>query len=199
MTTGGVTRRDILRTLTIGAAAGSVLQAVPAQAAEYAHQMAHKEKASSPTGKYIPQFFSQHQYATLQGLCDAIIPADERSGGAVEAGAPEFIDILTSESPEYQLKLGGGLLWLDSFCTGRYGQVFLECAAEQQQKALDLIAFGKNAKEDPSLSQGIAFFAFLRKLTCDGFFTSKIGIADLRYVGNTYILDFPGCPPVPGS
>jgi gluconate 2-dehydrogenase gamma chain len=45
----------------------------------------------------------------------------------------------------------------------------------------------------------VAFFAFLRRLTCDGFYTSKIGIADLGYIGNTSLREFPGCPPVPES
>lgn len=191
-----ITRRDILRTLAVGAA-GSVLQVIPAEAAEYVHQMVHKEKAAAPAGKYAPKYFSVVQYATLIFLCDAIIPKDEKSGGAVEAGAPEFIDLLTSENPEYQLKLGGGLFWLDSFCTDRYGTVFMDCNAEQKKEVLDLIAFRKNAKQDHALSQGVAFFAFLRRLTCDGFYTSKIGIADLGYIGNTALREFPGCPPVP--
>ena len=55
-----------------------------------------------------------------------------------------------------------------------------------------------NAKKDPGLGQGIEFFAFLRKLTADGFFTSEIGIEYLGYIGNTYVKEFPGCPPVPG-
>jgi len=82
---------------------GSVLQVIPAEAAEYVHQMVHKEKAAAPAGKYAPKYFSAPQYATLLFLCDAIIPKDEKSGGAVEAGAPEFIDLLTSENPGYQL------------------------------------------------------------------------------------------------
>jgi gluconate 2-dehydrogenase gamma chain len=45
----------------------------------------------------------------------------------------------------------------------------------------------------------VAFFAFLRNLTCDGFYTSKIGIADLQYIGNTVLHEFPGCPPPPES
>src|SRR5437899_5851011 len=101
-----ITRRDILRTLAFGAVAGSMLQVIPAEAAEYVHQMVHKEKAAVPAGSYTPKYFSAVQYATLLFLCDAIIPKDEKSGGAVEAGAPEFIDLLTSENPEYQLKLG---------------------------------------------------------------------------------------------
>jgi gluconate 2-dehydrogenase gamma chain len=197
MATQGLTRRDILKTLAVGAVGGSVLQVIPAEAAEYIHQMVHKEKATAPAGKYTPKYFSASQYATLIVLCDTIIPKDKKSAGAVEAGAPEFIDLLTSENPEYQLKLGGGLFWLDGFCTDRYGSIFLECKPEQQKDVLDLIAFRKNAKQDAALSQGVAFFAFLRRLTCDGFYTSKIGMADLQYMGNTSLHEFPGCPPLP--
>ena len=197
MANESINRRDILRTLAFGAAAGSVLQVIPAEAAAYVHQMVHKEKAAAPAGKYTPKYFSAPQYATLIALCDFIIPKDEKSGGAVEAGAPEFIDLLTSENPEYQLKLGGGLFWLDGFCTDRHANVFVECTPEQKKEVLDLIAFRKNAKQDVAISQGVAFFSFLRRLTCDGFYTSKIGIADLGYIGNTSVREFPGCPPVP--
>jgi gluconate 2-dehydrogenase gamma chain len=197
MANEGITRRDILRTLAVGAVGGSVLQVIPAEAAEYVHQMVHKEKAAAPTGAYTPKYFTAPQYAMLLALCDAIIPKDEKSGGAVEAGAPEFIDLLTSENEEYQLRLGGGLFWLDSSCVDRYGTPFMECKPEQKKEILDLIAFRKNAKQDRALSQGVAFFAFLRRLTCDGFYTSKIGIADLGYIGNTSLREFPGCPPLP--
>jgi len=76
---------------------------------------------------------------------------------------------------------------------------FLDCTPEQKTIALDLIAYRENARQDPALSQGVAFFAFLRKLTCDGYYTSKIGIADLGYIGNTSLHEFPGCPPIPES
>lgn len=199
MSEQSVTRRDILRTLAVGVASGSVLQVIPAKAAEYAHQVVHGEKSASPAGKYAPKYFSAHQYEMLTNLCDTIIPKDEKSGGAVEAGAPEFIDLLTSENEEYQLVLGGGLQWLDNYCTDRYSKVFLECTPEQHKEVLDLIAFRKNAKQDSTLSQGVAFFAFLRRMTCDGFYTSKIGIEDLQYIGNTALREFPGCPPLPGA
>jgi hypothetical protein len=197
MANDSISRRDILRTLAFGAAAGSVLQIIPAEAAAYVHQMVHKEKSAAPAGAYTPKYFTTAQYAALLFLCDAIIPKDEKSGGAVEAGAPEFIDLLTSENPDYQLKLGGGLYWLDAACTDRYNHLFMECTAEQKKEILELIAYRKNAKKDPALSQGVAFFAFLRNLTCDGFYTSKIGIADLQYIGNTSLREFPGCPPPP--
>ena len=196
MSIESITRRDILKTLAIGAVGGSVLQVIPAEAAEYIHQVVRKEKAASPSGKYVPKYFSPHQYEMLTALCDAILPKDDRSAGAVEAGAPEFIDLLTSENERYQLRLGGGLFWLDGACADRYGKPFLDCVPEQRKELLDLIAFRKNARKDSSLSQGVAFFAFLRRLTCDGYFTSKIGFADLQYMGNTALRDFPGCPPL---
>src|SRR6266481_6017405 len=191
--TKSISRRDVLRTLGMGAMAGSVLRVIPMQAAEYAHNMVQAEKASA-AGGYTPKFFPPHQYKILQALCETIIPAEDGTGGAIEAGAPEFIDLLTSENPDYQLKLGGGLFWLDAVCTDRYGSVFMDCNGEQKKEILDLIAYRKNAKKDPALSQGVAFFAFLRNLTCDGFYTSKIGIADLQYIGNTSLREFPGCP-----
>jgi hypothetical protein len=192
-----ISRRDILKSLTIGTFAGSVLSVIPAEAAEMAHKMVEADKAKSATGVYAPKFFSAQQYKTLQNLCQTIIPADADSGGALEAGAPEFIDLLTSENEDYQLTLGGGLMWLESTCGDRYGNDFLSCTPTQQKEILDLIAYGKNALSHPEISQGIEFFALLRMLTADGFFTSKIGIQYLGYIGNTFLAEFPGCPPVP--
>ena len=196
MNENSISRRDILRTLAIGAAGGSVLEVIPAKAAEFAHQAVQKEKSVSPVAKYTPKFFSAHQYELLTSLCETIIPKDEKSGGAVEAGTPEFIDLLTSENEQYQLTLGGGMQWLDSFCVDRYSTAYLDSTPPQRKEVLDLIAFRKNAKQDPTLSQGVAFFSFLRRLTCDGFYSSKIGIADLEYIGNTSLSEFPGCPPL---
>src|ERR1700756_5124864 len=102
-----ISRRDILKTLALGSLGGSVLQVIPLEAAEQAHHMVKQEKAPPPAGKYRPKFSSTHQYATLSALCDAIIPADDHSGGAIQAGAPEFIDLLTSENKEYQVTFGG--------------------------------------------------------------------------------------------
>jgi gluconate 2-dehydrogenase gamma chain len=192
-----ISRRDILKSLTITAITGSVLRVIPLEAAEYAHRMVRAEKAAAADQVYTPKYFSAHFYKTLQSLCQTIIPPDDQAKGAIEAGAPEFIDLITSENKDYQVALGGGLMWLDNTCIDRYGSAYLDCTPAQQKEILDLIAYRKNFKKDPSLGQGIEFFAFLRKLTADGFFTSEIGIDYLGYIGNTYVKEFPGCPPVP--
>jgi gluconate 2-dehydrogenase gamma chain len=192
-----ISRRDILKSLSMTAMTGSVLRVIPLEAAEYAHCMVNTEKAAADDQTYTPKFFSAHAYKTLQSLCNSIIPPDDVCKGAVEAGAPEFIDLLTSENTEYQVALGGGLMWLDNTCIDRYEKAYLDCTPDQQKEILDLIAYRKNAKHDPSLGQGVEFFSLLRKLTADGFFTSEIGINYLGYIGNTYVQEFPGCPPVP--
>jgi gluconate 2-dehydrogenase gamma chain len=192
-----ISRRDILKSLTLTAVTGSVLRVIPLEAAEYAHHMVRAARAGAEDQVYTPRFFSPHFYKTLQTLCQTIIPSDDQAKGAIEAGAPEFIDLVTSENKDYQLALGGGMMWLDNTCVDRYSNTYLDCSPPQQKEILDLIAYRKNAKQDPSLGQGIEFFALLRRLTADGFFTSEIGIEYLGYVGNTFVKDFPGCPPVP--
>jgi gluconate 2-dehydrogenase gamma chain len=195
MTLDPVSRRAVLKSLTIGVAAGSVLRVIPVQAAEHAHHAIEVEKAAGP---YTPKFFGAQGYKTLQALSDTIIPQDADSGGAVEGGAPEFIDLLASENAEYQATLGEFLRWLDATCNSRYGKPWLDCAKPQQTEVLDVVAYRKNAEQDPSLEKPVAGFAFLRNFVADGFFTSKIGIRYLGYKGNTYLTEFPGCPPVPG-
>jgi gluconate 2-dehydrogenase gamma chain len=191
-----VSRREVLKSLAMGAAAGSVLRVLPLEAAEYAHHMIAAEKTA--TKSYAPKFFTAHEYQTLQSLCQSIIPPDAGSGGAIEAGAPEFIDLLTSENLNYQLTLRGGMMWLDETCSERYGTLYLDCSPEQQNEMLDKLAYRRNTIVDPSLSQGVAFFSFLRNMTADGFFTSEVGINYLQYIGSAFLKEFPGCPPVPG-
>jgi len=189
-----ITRRDILRTLAVAVPAGSVLKVIPLEAAQHAHKVVKQEKAKAASGQYTPKFFTAHRYKTLQSLCQAIIPADSEFGGAIEAGAPEFIDLLASENTKYQARLGGGLIWLDAFCNQRFGKVYLDCSPEEKKETLDLIAYRRNAETDPALATGVRFFAFLRNLVADGFFTSEIGIKYLGYVGNDFLAEFPGCP-----
>lgn len=195
MARDGVSRRALLKSLSMSVAAGSVLRVIPLHAAEHAHNAIAEEQAA---GAYTPKFFDAHGYKTLRVLCDTILPADADAGGAIEGGAPEFIDLLTSENTDYQQKLAGLLKWLDSECTSRYGHAWVDCAPAQQNEMLDRIAYRKHAEADPNLAKPVEFFAFLRNFTADGYFTSKIGIRYLGYKGNTFLTEFPGCPPVPG-
>jgi gluconate 2-dehydrogenase gamma chain len=188
-----------LKNLAVGVAAGPALQVLSVEAAEQAHRLVKLERGQA-AGAYVPKFFTAHAFETVRSLCRTIIPADGETGGAQEAGAPEFIDLLTSENEDYKLTLGGGIAWLDLTCSDRYGKTsYLECTPAQQKEILDLIAYRENGRRDSTLNPGIKFFSLLRQLTADGFFTSEIGIKYLEYIGNTYLPEFPGCPPLPES
>lgn len=185
-----LSRREMLRALAVTVAVEPVLASAHAEGAG----TASGPVPSVPERVYQPRFFDAHQYQTLRALCQAIIPSDEHSAGAIEAGAPQFIDLLTSENKKYQIRLGGGLMWLDCTCSERFGSVFLDSSPQQQNEILGLLAYRANGQNYPQLTQGIDFFSFLRDLTVDGFYTSAIGIRDLQYKGNKYLAEFPGCP-----
>ena len=76
-----------------------------------------------------------------------------------------------------------GLRWLDVESNKRFSKNFTELTPAQRINIVDDIAYpGKTPKH---LTQGESFFTLMRNLTATGFFTSKIGIADLDYKGNT--------------
>jgi gluconate 2-dehydrogenase gamma chain len=155
--------------------------------------LAPADQAVSPR----PKCFSPDEYNTLCVLCEYIIPADDVSGGAVEARVPELIDLLAAENDEYQRRIAGGIGWLNAECQDRFGAVFSQTSSANQKAVLDLIAFRENAARVPAVSQGVSFFAFLRELTLGGYFTSEIGMKYLPYLGNRVLSNFPGCPPLP--
>jgi hypothetical protein len=139
-------------------------------------EIAHFKKISAE------KFFDDHERRTVSVLVDIIIPKDEVSGSATEAGVPDFIEFIAKDRPPHQLPLRGGLKWLDTQCLKRYEKAFFDCTAAQQNEMVDEIAWPAKAK--PGMEQGVAFFNLVRDLTATGFFTSQIGIKDLGYAGN---------------
>ena len=127
-------------------------------------------------------FFTAEEMATITVLADIIIPADDISGSASDAGVPDFIEFIVKDMPEHQVPMRGGLRWLNMQCLKRYEKPFSECSREQQIEIVDAIAYP--AKASPEMSQGVTFFNRMRNLTATGFYTSKIGVEDLGYAGN---------------
>lgn len=176
-------RRDALKAIVIGGAtatvsgAGNVLEA-----GDLLKKAAAKPSVSSGATPFAPKYFSQHEFAVISRLADLIIPRDT-GPGALDAAVPEYIDLQVSEMPSAQTQLSGGVQWLDRYCGQSYGKGFLDCSAEQQTQVLDQLAY-ENAVP-PGLDSARSFFVLLRGLTCDGFYSSKIGFQDLGYQGNT--------------
>ena len=98
-----LTRRELLVALGVG---GFLSQAVA--------QQVHQAVQSLDQGDgYLPQFFTAPEYATLRKLADFVIPADETSKGAIDAGAGEFIDYICSLSSNQAGIFRDGLNWID--------------------------------------------------------------------------------------
>jgi hypothetical protein len=171
------TRRDVLRA---AAAAAVTLTGFDVEAAQHVHHTAEAEKKA--TGAYKPKLFNAHEYKTVSSLAETIIP------GALQGGAPEFIDLLCSQNTELAAIFTGGLAWVDAEMKRRFEKTYIEAEPQQQTTLLDLLAYRKN--HTPELSPGVRFFDWCRRMTADAYYTSKPGIAELGYKGNVGMTDF---------
>lgn len=182
-------RRKYLKTIAVGTAgAGLLLQCEPKndkQTAEVPKSFTidrTPEELEREKKLMSEKFFNDHEMKTIAVLSDIIIPKDDTSGSATDAGVPDFIEFIAKDMPRYKTPLRGGLKWLDIQCLKRFEKDFVSCSHDQQIQLVDEIAFPEKAK--PEMKPGVSFFNTMRDLTACGFFTSKIGIADLGYAGN---------------
>jgi len=188
-----ITRRAALALLG-SAPVAAAMSWTPAEA-QQAHE--HAAKSLTTTAKtgapFKPKFFTAHEYATVTILVDLIIPRDERSGSATDAGVPPFMDFMMVDDPQRRTAMRGGLALIDHLCNERFGKTFVACTDAQRRALLDDIAF--TGDPPAALSHAVAFFSSFRDLTASGFWTMKMGIADLQYTGNVFVDEWNGCPP----
>jgi gluconate 2-dehydrogenase gamma chain len=185
-----VTRRNLIHLLGIA----------PAAAAAQTHgEHAHDAPPAPAKHAYQRKVFDDHQWRSVQVLCDLIIPADEHSGSATAAGVPDFIDdwldFRAREDGNRDLAAGvlGGLAWLDLESTRLFEKDFAAAAPVEQKQILDRIAWpARAAAED---GRWAAFFTHFRDLTVSGFFSSKMGVMDLPFLGNKAVAEWQGCDP----
>jgi hypothetical protein len=187
-----INRRSMLGLLGAAPlAAGFTWTEAEAASAAQAAQAARRPAGAKPA-LFKPKFFTAHEYATVRVLVDLIIPKDARSGSATDAGVPEFMDFMMVDDAARQTPMRGGLAWIDAECEDRFDKRFLDCSAEQRTAVLDDIAWPQKAK--PGHTHGVAFFNSFRDLTASGFWSSKMGVADLQYMGNVMVPEWKGCP-----
>jgi gluconate 2-dehydrogenase gamma chain len=179
-----ISRRDALRRLALTLTAAGVVDRV---AAQEVHQLAAAR--ASAAGSYAPKTFTDHEYRTLERLTDLIIPVENGAPGAVAAGAAAWIDMISSENDELKRIYTRGFLWLDAAMKARGAPDFISASPAQQTELLDLIAYRRN--ESPELAPGIQFFAWVRRMTVDAFYTSEIGMRDIDYRGNSGLASYP--------
>ncbi|MGA2739256.1 MAG: gluconate 2-dehydrogenase subunit 3 family protein [Bryobacteraceae bacterium] len=184
----GVSRRDLFQIIGAAPALAAATAGVGRAQTREAHQGANSRKV-----------FDEHEWQTVRVLCDLIVPADERSGSATQAGVPEFIDDWLDfrkqqdGNDDLAAQILGGLAWLDHESQRLFKTSFAAADAERHIQLLDRIAWPETATPDDRRWAG--FFTKFRDLTLNGFYSSKMGIADLPYLGNTAVEEWKGCDP----
>lgn len=134
-------------------------------------------------GGELRAFFTAAELALLGRLADMIIPSDERSGSATDSGALAYMDFVVGESSQKtQQAWRDGLKWFDTESQRRYSKAFVQCTDSERGEVLDAVAWP--ARTDKALKPQGEFFSRLRDLTGSAFFSSKMGVEDLRYMGN---------------
>ena len=188
-----VTRRSLIQ----------ILSAAPAIAEADAQTPTHDHAAPPAAAQKPPAYrrkvFDDKQWRTVRVLCDLIIPADDRSGSATQAGVPEFIDdwldFRTREDDNdlFAAQILGGLMWVDQEAMRLSGKDFASAAPDRQKQILDRVAWP--AKATAADRRWVTWFNRFRDLTASGFFSSKMGVADLPFLGNRAVAEWKGCDP----
>ena len=187
-------RREILASLV----ATPMVLVIPRdgleRAAAHAHHALEQAPSEAEQGRaYQPRNFSPDEWHLVRLLVNHIIPRDARSGSATDAGVPEFMDFILGEYRSNQVWMRDGLSWVNAECRRRFAAGFVSCTDVQRRELLDVIAFPRQAPAE--MRPGVEFLNRFRNLTASGFWTSRVGIADLGYTGNRPIAQWVGTPP----
>jgi len=190
-------RRKSLQTLILGGAAASTGLVFNACKTENGENI--EDAIAESTEKYFgrtpkelerieklnaEQLFNEHEMETIAALSVIILPPKEPHGGPIEAGVPELIEFMGKDIPSMAPTLLGGLMWMDHKSNTEFDTEFKSATLEQQKQICDEICWHDIEIPLDEQALEIQFFALMRNLTVTGYYTSKVGIADLGYKGN---------------
>lgn len=143
-----------------------------AQAALAAHQHSGPQAPSSP---YQFKFFTLPEREVLRRAAAAIVPADERSGGAAAARVEEYIDFIVfhGAAPLQQAWRAG-----------------LAKLAPVKDVDTPLLKWCRHEFRPRTADE--RFFVLLKGAVTEAFYTSEEGISkELGYQGMGFLLEFP--------
>jgi gluconate 2-dehydrogenase gamma chain len=188
MATYSSDRRSVLKILgAIGATcaypyAGDELFAQAAPEHQHQHEAVPHDAA---------RFLSEADFRMISRIADLIIP-ETQTPAASGVGVPAYIDMVIGRDSDQQALVADGLRWLDAEAGRQAGKKFMDLSEEGQIKILEPLCDAADAGN--SLARNVQFFALIKKLTADGYYTSRTGLLDeLGYTGNTALSSFTGC------
>jgi hypothetical protein len=150
----------------------------------------HSEGQAAPL-PVSPSYFTADDFQTISRITDLIIPQTE-TPGAVAAGVPFYIDLVVNYNSRHQALMNDGLRWLDEEAGRLANKRFLALDEQQQLAILEPLCQAADSKKTAGrLTQ---FFALLKGLTADGYYTSRTGLMEeLGYKGNQVLASYPEC------
>ena len=163
-------RRTLLKVLSAGAVAPEALLSAASHCSS--------SGLGTEFDNYQFAFFTAEEQALAGKLMELIIPADSHSPGALAARVPAFADMMLARGSENARKA-----W-------RSGLAAFQTSKQSPEETLAQAA----SEEESPMSDLGRFFVELKRMTVDGYYTSKIGITDeLRYDGNQHLTAAPQC------
>lgn len=131
--------------------------------------------------RYRPTSLTAHELETLKAVMGRLIPADDTSGGAVEAHAFVYIDrelghAYASSSSLYHTGLAG----LDQQARDEGANAFSQLASDRQYAILKKLEAGGL---DDKIRNGKAFFATVRQHTLEGMFGDPMYGGNYQFIG----------------
>ena len=183
-------RRESIKSLLLGSVtAGALLESCTQASPEQLEQAIWKyqygrtpAEAAVDTRLLEQTFFSDAEKEQLGVLANLILPPNEH-GSIEEAEVVPFIEFMAKDFEDFQLEIRGGLMWLNAQANQESGQNFVGCGEIQQKSILDRIAYPIPDQDEQPME--VNFFNLMRNLVLTGYFTSKVGIEELGYQGNT--------------
>lgn len=153
------------------------LPAMWAQALDAAQSHRHDSTPQSAT--YVFRFLKPAERQVLNSLAALLIPADERSGGALAARIDEYIDFILAHAPApLQRRWREGLASYSGLNVERRDRKLAAATANE---------FTPRTRDEE-------FFVLLKGAVAEGFYTSQEGITrELGYQGLGSVRDFEGC------
>ena len=170
-----VNRRDLLRTAILGSGAALSGHAQHTDATPAAAASAQ----AAANAAWKPLLFDEHQNQTVIALTELIIPQTD-TPGAKAALVNRYIDLILNDGgSEPRVSFLEGLGWLDGYAIRKHNAPFVKLSAAQQTEILESL----DGVKLPEIEPGARFFSQLKRLTVDGYYTSKIGIDELNKGG----------------
>jgi hypothetical protein len=135
-------RRSILKSIAVAPAAVALNAQQTAKPPAAPVEETPKIEASVPDAAAAPvaRFFDAEQFASLNRLCEILVPPAGDLPGAKDARTAEFLDFLLSESPEGRQSLyRTGLDRLNSDARNRFQKTFAALDPHQADSLLDAL------------------------------------------------------------